>query len=586
MVPPSAIEVEGVTDTQGITLPEPTTLPLRINDVHGRRKTSGDNTKGGWGVAAPCTSAQFKFPGLSTKRRLKAKRWDHLLSSESTSRKGSSLKHAARFLSKPGLISLGGGLPSSAYFPFSQLTTHVPVPPHFSEADTLRSGTTLVAGKHDLAAGRSIFDISTAFNYGQGTGSAQMLRWVTEHTELVHRPPYADWACNLSIGSTSAFDMSMRMFTVRGDVILTEEYTYPTAIETAAPMGVKMIGMPMDAKGMLPDALERVLTDWDPAKRDGARKPRLLYTVPTGQNPTGATMSLERRTHIYDICQRHDVYILEDEPYFFLQMPDYSSDAALGTSHAERLSRDAFLQSMIPSFLSMDVDGRVLRMDSFSKVISPGSRVGWITASEQVIERYKMHVDASTQGPSGISQLVLFKLLDEHWGHAGYIDWLMHIRGEYTKRRNVIVAACETHLPRDIVSWVPPKAGMFVSVPLAPLDHLVFQKLIPPLQHWMRINWRRHPLAGSLSITDIEEQLFLASIDHGALVMRGSWFTAEHDIEHDTLFFRATYAAAPLEQIEAAIARFGAAVREVFGVEEGREENGNGHGVGDEKGGL
>jgi aromatic amino acid aminotransferase I / 2-aminoadipate transaminase len=96
----------------------------------------------------------------------------------------------------------------------------------------------------------------------------------------------------------------------------------------------------------------------------------------------------------------------------------------------------------------------------------------------------------------------------------------------------------------------------------------------------MRINWRRHPLAASMSITDIEEQIYLASINQGALVMRGSWFTAEHDVEHDTLFFRATFAAAPLEQIEAAIARFGAAVREVFGVEVERNGDGIGNGNG------
>jgi aromatic amino acid aminotransferase I len=102
-------------------------------------------------------------------------------------------------------------------------------------------------------------------------------------------------------------------------------------------------------------------------------------------------------------------------------------------------------------------------MDSFSKVVAPGCRLGWVTASEEIIERYKMHVDASTQGPSGFSQLMLFKLLDEHWGHLGYIDWLKYVRSEYTRRRDVIVAACEKHLPKEMVSWVPPRAGMFVS---------------------------------------------------------------------------------------------------------------------------
>lgn len=70
----------------------------------------------------------------------------------------------------------------------------------------------------------------------------------------------------------------------------------------------------------------------------------------------------------------------------------------------------------------MDIDGRVMRLDSLSKVIAPGSRVGWITTSEQIVERFERHSEVATQNPSGISQLVVFKLLDEAWGHKGYLD--------------------------------------------------------------------------------------------------------------------------------------------------------------------
>ena len=122
-----------------------------------------------------------------------------------------------------------------------------------------------------------------------------------------------------------------------------------------------------------------------------------------------------------------------------------------------------FVRSVIPSLLSMDVDGRVLRMDSFSKVVVPGSRLGWVTASEQVIERYLRHAEVASQGPSGISQLVMYKLIDEKWGHEGFLQWLMHLRTEYTRRRNSLLAACEKYLPSEVVSWVPPIAGMFVS---------------------------------------------------------------------------------------------------------------------------
>lgn len=465
-----------------------------------------------------------------------------MISNEALSRKGNSLKNAAKFLATPGLISLGGGLPSSEYFPFEELSVKVPQVGRFSEADTKESGVTLTAGKHDLAEGKSIFDIATAFNYGQGAGSAQLLRWMTEHTELVHNPPYEDWRCTMTIGSTSALEMALRMFTRPGDVILSEEYTFSAFVETARPMGVRVCGVPLDAEGLLPDGMDRILSTWDVNAR-GARKPHLLYTVPTGQNPTGATQSAERRQALYKVCQKHDVYIVEDEPYYFLQMQPYTGpdapDVPPPASHAE------FLERLVPSYLSMDIDGRVMRLDSFSKVVAPGSRIGWITASAEIVEKYSKHADLSTQNPSGMSQLVLFKLLEEHWGHAGYLDWLIHIRMEYTKRRDAILQACARHLPTEVMSWKPPMAGMF---------------------HWMQIDFKKHPDYPKKSIEEIEESLFLRNVEHGTLCMRGSWFYADAEEEHDTLFFRATYAASPADKMDEAIRRLGESVREEFGL--------------------
>lgn len=452
------------------------------------------------------------------------------------------MKEAAKYLATPGLISLGGGIPSSEYFPFEELSVKVPEVGHFSEAETKVSGVTLTAGKHDLAEGKSIFDISTAFNYGQGAGSAQLLRWMTEHIELVHSPPYEDWKCTMTIGSTSALDMALRMLTRPGDIMLSEEYTFSAFVETARPMGVRVCGVPLDSEGLLPDGLDHIMSTWDVNAR-GARKPHLLYTVPTGQNPTGATQSAERRRALYAVCQKHDIYIIEDEPYYFLQMQPYTGanvpDVPPPATHEE------FLKSLVPSFLSMDTDGRVLRLDSFSKVVSPGSRIGWVTASAQIVDKYSKHADVSTQNPSGMSQLILFKLLDEHWGHAGYLDWLIHIRMQYTQRRDVILQACAKYLPREVMSWKPPMAGMF---------------------HWMQIDFTKHPEYPAKSIEAIEESIFFRNIEHGTMCMRGSWFYADEEESHDTLFFRATYAASPSDKMEEAIRRLGESVREEFGL--------------------
>ena len=107
-----------------------------------------------------------------------------------------------------------------------------------------------------------------------------------------------------------------------------------------------------------------------------------------------------------------------------------------------------------------------MRLETFSKVIAPGTRTGWIVASEQIVERFVRHSEVSVQNPSGISQLILFKLLDEAWGHSGYLEWLIHLRMEYTARRDNICNSCQQWLPREITGWTAPMAGMFVSFPI------------------------------------------------------------------------------------------------------------------------
>jgi len=482
------------------------------------------------------------------------------LSTESKARQPSSLKGAAAYLKIPGLISLGGGLPLAENFPIEEISIKVPTPPHFKEKDTIETGTTLKAGKYDVSQGKSVYDISIALNYGLGTGAAQMVRWVTEHTEIVCNPPYADWQCTLTVGSTSALDHAFRMLCERGDFVLAEEYTFSSAVETALPLGMKFLGLKMDDQGLIPESMDELLSNWD-TKARGARKPFVLYTVPSGQNPTGATQGAARRKAIYKIAQKHDVYILEDEPYYFLQMQPYTGPNAPNVPPPS--SNEEFLRSLVPTFLSLDVDGRVMRIDSFSKVIAPGTRVGWITASEQIIERFVRANEVSVQNPSGIAQMVLFKMLDEHWGHGGYLQWLISLRMEYTSRRDTLLAACEKHLPTELVSWNPPAAGMFVrfSSLSFPTPKLTANKL----QLWLKIDWRKHPAAKTKSILEIEEEVFLASIEQGVLVSRGSWFTADRkNFVPTELFFRATFAAASADTMSEAIARFGTTLRDIF----------------------
>jgi kynurenine/2-aminoadipate aminotransferase len=123
-------------------------------------------------------------------------------------------------------------------------------------------------------------------------------------------------------------------------------------------MIVECLDVELDSHGVIPSKLREQLDNWPADKR----KPKVLYTVPVGGNPTGVSQTLERKKEIYRIAQDHNLLILEDDPYFYLQYGD-----------------------KIPSYLSMDVDGRVLRFDSFSKILSSGLRVGWATGPPELI---------------------------------------------------------------------------------------------------------------------------------------------------------------------------------------------------------
>ncbi|KAJ5602571.1 Aminotransferase swnA [Penicillium hordei] len=474
--------------------------------------------------------------------------WSHLFSAESASRKDSVMQAMHGILAKPGIRSLGPGAPSTEYFPFYGIDFEVGSTDAFETVGKKIPDTTtsIHVGKHDSTTGASIYDLAIGLQYGLGTGSKQLVKFLTEHVQLIHNPPYRNWQTILSAGNTSAFEIVLRMLGQTGEHLLVEQHTYATVFETGLPLGYRFTQVRMDKDGLLPDDLDLVLSTWDESAR-GGRKPRLLYTIPTGQNPTGITQPLPRRQAIYRVAQKHDLFIVEDDPYYFIQMPVYHPDGAGTVTPAPITSVEKYAETLVPSYLRLDTDGRVLRMDSFSKIIAPGARMGWVTASEQVIERMVRAHEVSVQNPSGFSQIALFKLLHDSWGHLGFFKWLAHLQGEYTKRRDGLFEACDAFLPREIVSWVPPTSGFFA---------------------WISVDWTQHPQASSKSTLQIEKEVYDAAIECGALVVPGSWFLPDEGRGGmEGVFFRMTYAAASAEDMREAIRRLGMTLRGIFKLE-------------------
>jgi aromatic amino acid aminotransferase I len=200
-----------------------------------------------------------------------------------------------------------------------------------------------------------------------------------------------------------------------------------------------------------------------------------------------------------------------------------------------------FLSGLIPSFLSMDVDGRVVRLDSLSKVIAPGMRLGFITASKQISERLLRCIEVTSQSPSGFSQSIAYQLLAQHWGHEGFIQWLIYIRSEYTKRRDVCCRAIDKHVPKGVFEYTVPAAGMFF---------------------WIHITGKIEGLSG----VELGEKLFRKFLEEKVLVLPGNVFKADESQVDDEVYFRGTFAAVPLDKLEIGIQRFGKAIKETFGL--------------------
>lgn len=251
------------------------------------------------------------------------------------------------------------------------------------------------------------------------------------------------------------------MFTERGDHVLVEEYTYPTFVETALPLGLRITGVPMDEYGLRPDSLDNTLQSWNEAEE--GKRPRIIYVIPTGQNPTGTTASLTRRRELYRIAQRWNLYILEDDPYYFVQ---FNGRGKENTSSPHQL-----VESLVPSYLNIDTDGRVFRMDTVSKVIAPGLRMGWVTASEQVIQRLVWAQETSVQNPSGLSQIVMLRLL-QRWSQEGFGQWVWNLQSFYLTKRDTMKDVIDRFLPAEIVSYVLPQAGFYVGISLGRVSSL------------------------------------------------------------------------------------------------------------------
>jgi len=275
-----------------------------------------------------------------------------------------------------------------------------------------------------------------ALAYGPEQGHPALIEYLVN--KLNHEEGLGLTRDNLMIvaGSTSAIDMITGLYAGGGGVVLVESPTYHDALRIFRDRGVDLRGVPIDEDGLIVEALKIQLTA---LHREG-KSPRLLYTIPNFQNPTGTTISTARREAILKLAREHDLLIVEDDVYRDL----------------------AFEGEAPPSFYALANGRGVLRIGSFSKILAPGLRVGWlITAPEHILQCVNCGVMQMGGGASQFAAAIVTE-----YCRAGCLEpHITRLREVYRHRRETMLQALERHMPAG-VTWTCPRGGFFVWLTL------------------------------------------------------------------------------------------------------------------------
>uniref|UniRef100_A0A8C3S756 Aminotransferase class I/classII large domain-containing protein n=1 Tax=Chelydra serpentina TaxID=8475 RepID=A0A8C3S756_CHESE len=272
----------------------------------------------------------------------------------------------------------------------------------------------------------------------------------------------------------------------------------PMKQQQLKPLGCNIIKVPTDKHGIIPKALKEILSRWRPedAKKLNNNLPKFLYTVPNGSNPSGTSLTADCKKKIYQLARCYDFLIIEDDPYYFLQ----------------------FEKTKAPTFLSMDVDGRVIRCDTFSKIISAGLRLGFLTGPKPLIDRVILHIQSSTMHASTFTQVSAIAQLHNYLTGLCLKTKVMEF---YRTQRDAMLAAADKWL-KGLAEWHVPTAGIFL---------------------WIKIK----------GISDTYQMIVENALDRGVSLIPGQSFSI--DSSAPTPYCRASYSFASPDQMDQRLAQ-------------------------------
>ena len=319
--------------------------------------------------------------------------------------------------SRPEVVSLAGGMPNLSALPMDMVATTV--------AQMLAT--------HGL----------TALQYGSGQGDPTLREQILEVMALEGISAHTDDVV-VTTGSQQALDLVTRIFIDPGDVVLAEAPSYVGALGVFASYQAYVAHVASDNDGLVPHALEERINEL----LASGKRIKFLYTVPNFHNPAGTTLSLQRRPQILQICQRHGILVLEDNPYGLL---GFEGDP--------------------PAAMRSMSDEGVVYLGTFSKTFAPGLRVGWALAPHAVREKLVLASESAILCPSTYAQMTVSAYL-------ATCDWKAQIkvyRELYRERRDAMIESLGALLPQ--ASWTHPEGGFYVWLTLP--DGLNAKAMLP-----------------------------------------------------------------------------------------------------------
>lgn len=315
--------------------------------------------------------------------------------------KGSAIREMFKRMANPNIISLAGGNPASELFPGEELA--------------------------EIARGILHDNPALALQYGTTDGHSAMKECAVSRAKKVNSYHDTD-SVIIMTGANQGIDLTAKALLNKGDKVIVESPSFIGSLNAFRTYECELIGVDVEADGMSMEALEDTLKNNDGVK--------MIYTIPTFQNPTGVTMPLEKRRKMLELAAKYNVLILEDNPYGDLR----------------------FSGTEVPTLKSLDSEGRVIYAGSFSKILSPGMRLGYIVADGAICEKIEILKQVNDVHTPVLTQLMCAEFMKRY----DIDEYIEKNRKLYGEKCRIMLETMERCFPQGKVEWTVPEGGIFL----------------------------------------------------------------------------------------------------------------------------